>query len=167
MQKQVLFTRWSSVERKLRQKRRSLLYHRLQRKYSDMHAHATKNRLMRQSRHLTKHSKMEPDICRRKSACIKKTCKDFWSRTVSSWMHGTSLKVERTGEKLTENFANSLTLSILMWCISRIWKKERAGSYRWTYKMRLHPARCRCGCFSMELPTLTVWWNDRICSCYR
>ena len=28
-------------------------------------------------------------------------------------MHGTSLKVERTGEKLTENFANSLTLSIL------------------------------------------------------
>ena len=23
------------------------------------------------------------------------------------------------------------------------------------------------GCFSMELPTLTVWWNDRICSCYR
>lgn len=60
--------------KKLRQKRRSLLYHRLQRKYSDMHAHAAKNRLMRQSRHLTKHSKMEPDICRRKSTCIKKTC---------------------------------------------------------------------------------------------
>ena len=32
----------------------------------------------------------------------------------ASWMHGMSLKVERTGEKLTENFANSLTLSILM-----------------------------------------------------
>ena len=45
------------IEKKLRQKRRSLLYHRLQRKYSDMHAHAAKNRLMRQSRHLTKHSK--------------------------------------------------------------------------------------------------------------
>ena len=37
--------------------KRSLLYHRLRRKYSDMHAHAAKNRLMRQSRHLTKHSK--------------------------------------------------------------------------------------------------------------
>lgn len=41
---------------------------------SDMHAHAVKNRLMRQLRHLTKHQKMEPDICRRKSTCIKKTC---------------------------------------------------------------------------------------------
>ena len=36
---------------------KSLLYHRLQRKYSDMHAHAAKNRLTRQSSHLTKHSK--------------------------------------------------------------------------------------------------------------